>query len=195
MEIGSWAEIIAALGALAAAVVSVFALKTAIAANRTAEETREEARDVSEQTLRRETLRQHADVARQLQAWWVVWREDEEKKFGILVTNAGEGATVFRDVRVETTGNANAKGTRGHITFTSLPPGSYVLTSTSVGSDAPWSEPQIARSDVAYEPLVKAQKYSVTCIWFEDPTKRAWKWTPARGLETASAADTEVAAA
>lgn len=182
MEIGTWAELIAAAGGLAAAVVSVFALRTALAANRTAEDTRLEAKVHADATNLREEQRRLAAVARQLQAWWVIWHLGEEKRFGVLVTNAGEGATVFRNVRIETFGNALAKGRSGDINFTSLPPGSYVIPSNKRGADQAWGEPQSVASDTSYEPLVKAQKYAVTRISFEDPTKSCWSWTPEDGL-------------
>lgn len=184
--IGSWAEIVAAFAALAGAFVSVLALKTAMAARQTADRAREDANEFAADARDRETRRQDAEVAGQLQAWWVCWQEDEELCFGILVTNAGQGATVFRDVRIEASGNANARGSRGAIRFTALPPGAYVVQSTAAGSDKPWSEPQPARGDVTYEPLMKAQRYAVTSITFEDPTTRAWRWTPQAGLELRS---------
>ncbi|MFF5624985.1 hypothetical protein [Microbacterium sp. MYb72] len=185
LEIGSWAELLSGVASVAAAFVSIFALRTALAANATAERTRSEAKVFADETRERERSRQHADVARQLQAWWVKWNEGAGDAYGVFVTNAGEGATVFRDIRIETRGNSIAKGEKGFITFTSLPPGSYVLVSNAYGSDHAWGEPQAVRADVTYEPLLKAQKYAVTCISFEDPTKQAWCWTPERGLESA----------
>lgn len=174
----------AALGGLAAAVVSIFALRTALAANRTAEDTRREAKDSADATNAREVQRQLSTVACQLQAWWVVWFEDQTKRFGILVTNAGQGASVFRNVRIETTGNRNVRGRGGDITFTALPPGSYVIPSNSAGAEQPWGDPESAARDTRYEPLVKAQRYAVTRISFEDPTKSEWTWTPDDGLVT-----------
>lgn len=184
MEIGTWAELIAAVGGLAAAVVSVLALGTALAANRTAEHTRREAKDHADATSLREEQRRLAAVARQLQAWWVVWRVGEETRFGVLVTNAGEGATVFRNVRIETVGNALAIGRSGDITFTSLPPGSYVIPSNARGAEQAWGDPQSASSDMSCKPLVKAQRYAVTRISFEDPMRTQWSWTPEHGLVT-----------
>lgn len=182
LEIGTWAEAVAALGGLAAAVVSVFALRSALAANATAERTRQEAKEFADETRLQASLQQRAQIARQLQAWWVVWHEDGVKKFGVLVTNAGEGATVFRDVRIETRGNLNAKGSKGDITFTSLPPGTYVLLSNAAGSEQPWGDPQVTTAGVAYEPLVRAQKYAVTRLTFDDPMRMSWCWTPEDGL-------------
>ena len=83
MEIGSVAEVVAAVGGLAAAVVSILALVTAVAANRTAENTRREAKAYADETIAREKLRQHTEVARQLQAWWVVWHGEKGKRFGM----------------------------------------------------------------------------------------------------------------
>lgn len=185
MEIGSWAEVLGALGAICAAVVSVLALRTALAANRTAEHTRREAKEHADEMSSRDELRERAAVARQLQAWWVVWWPDGAdgvKRFGIRVSNAGEGATVFRNVRIETCGNALAKGTRGDITFTTLPPGSYIIPSNPSGSERAWGDPEIAVPNRIYEPLIKAQKYAVTRISFEDPIRAAWEWTPEDGL-------------
>jgi len=181
MQIGSLADIIAALGGVGAALVSVLALRTALAANRTAERTRAEAKSFADESNAREQRRQLATVAKQLQAWWVVWT-DGQKRFGILVTNAGEGATVFRNVRIETVGNANVHGSRGHITFTSLPPGSYVIPSNAAGSEKPWADTEVVSRAVVYEPLVKARNYSVTKISFEDPMREKWIWTPEDGL-------------
>ena len=183
IPVGSWFEGLGAVGALVAALVSVFALKSALAANATADQTRKDARSFAEETRARERSREYAGVARQLQAWWVCWEEDGERRYGIYVTNAGEGATVFRDVRIEAIGNANARDASDAISLTSLPPGSYTLMSTRAGSSQPWGDPQAARSDVDYRPLLKAQNYAVTRITFEDPMKRAWCWTPERGLE------------
>ncbi|MBN7793840.1 hypothetical protein [Microbacterium esteraromaticum] len=182
MDFGSWAEIVAAVGGIAAAVVSIFALKTALAANRTAEHTRREAKDAADARNAREEQSQLAAVASQLQAWWVMWRNGEATRFGVLVTNAGDGATVFRNVRVETAGNRNARGRGGDITFTSLPPGSYVIPSNAAGADKPWGGPETVERDTRYEPLVKAHRYAVTRISFEDPTKAEWTWTPEMGL-------------
>lgn len=192
MELGTWAEWAAALCGLAGAVVSIFALRTALAANATARQSGANAARFADETRHRERLRELSTVARQLQAWWVRWEDGAEAKYGVLVTNAGEGATVFRDVRIETLGNANVRGAKGHTAFTSLPPGAYVLTSTPLGSEQPWSDPEVARRDIAYKPLMKAQKYAVTCIRFEDPTKLAWTWTPERGLESGSAVAAQV---
>lgn len=189
MEFGTLADVVAAVGGLAAAVVSVLALRTALAANRTAEHTRREAKDSADATSRREEQRRLATVARQLQAWWVIWNVGGEKLFGVLVTNAGEGATVFRNVRIETCGNALATGRSGDITFTSLPPGSYVIPSNKRGADQAWGDPQSVASDVSYEPLVKAQRYAVTRISFEDPTKSHWSWTPEDGLVTSDSSE------
>ncbi|GEC73864.1 MULTISPECIES: hypothetical protein [Microbacterium] len=183
LPFGSWFEGLGAVGAVAAALVSVFALRSALAANATADQTRRDAKSFADETRAREQSREHAGIARQLQAWWVVWAEGEDKRFGVFVTNAGEGATVFRDVRIETRGNSNVRSASGAIAFTSLPPGSYVLMSNAAGSEQPWGDPQVTRPDVAYEPLLKAQRYAVTCITFEDPMKQAWCWTPERGLE------------
>ena len=192
-EIGTWAEAIAALGGLAAAVVSVFALRSALAANATAERTRQEAKEFADETRLQASLLQRAQIARQLQAWWVVWQEDTVKKFGVLVTNAGEGATVFRDVRIETRGNLNAKGSKGDITFTSLPPGRYVLLSNAAGAEQPWGDPQITSVGVSYEPLVKAQKYAVTRLTFDDPMRMSWCWTPEDGLTSQRGSDAMLA--
>lgn len=186
MEIGSVAEVVAAVGGLAATVVSILALVTAVAANRTAENTRREAKAYADETIAREKLRQHTEVARQLQAWWVVWHGEKGKRFGILVTNAGEGATVFRNVRIETQGNVNVKGSRGDIAFTSLPPGSYVIPSNAAGAEQPWGDLELATPEVKYEPLVKARNYVVTRITFEDPVKSQWTWTPEDGLGSAT---------
>lgn len=182
IPVGSWFEGLGAVGALIAALVSVFALKSALAANATAEQTRKDARRFAEETRARERSREYAGVARQLQAWWVTWDERGETRYGVFVTNAGEGATVFRDVRIEATGNANARDASDAIALTSLPPGSYVVMSTRAGSSRPWGDPEAARRDVGYRPLLKAQNYAVTSITFEDPMKRAWCWTPERGL-------------
>ncbi|MCK2025947.1 hypothetical protein KZC56_06505 [Microbacterium sp. SSW1-47] len=180
---GSWFEGLGAVGAIVAAGVSLGALRTARAANATADQARRDARTFADEARVREESREHASIARQLQAWWVVWHEGRKKCFGVYVTNAGQGATVFRGVRIETRGNSNARGAGGAITFTSLPPGSYVLRSTDAGSPKPWAEPEVARSALAYEPLLYAERYAVTSITFEDPMKQAWCWTPERGLE------------
>ena len=183
IPLGSWFEGLGAVGALLAALVSVSALKSALAANATADQTRKDARRFAEETRERERARDFAGVARQLQAWWVFWEEGVETRYGIYVTNAGEGATVFRDVRIEARGNSNARDVNDAIALTSLPPGAYILVSNRVGSGQPWGDPEVARSDIDYLPLLKAHRYAVTSITFEDPMKRAWCWTPERGLE------------
>lgn len=186
MEIGTWAELIAAAGGLAAAGISVLALRSALAANRTAESTRFEAKAYADATNRREERRQRAEVASQLQAWWVMWGPNDAHQYGVLVTNAGAGATVFRNVRIETCGNDNVRSSRDDITFASLPPGSYLVPSNWRGAPRPWGELQSASAEVVYEPLVKALSHSVTRISFEDPTKTHWSWTPEDGLTSSA---------
>jgi hypothetical protein len=190
IPIGSWFDGLGAVGAIAAALVSVLALKSALAANATADRTRKDAKSFADETRTREQAREYAGVARQLQAWWVFWEEGDKKRYGIYVTNAGEGATVFRDVRIEARGNATARDASDAIVLTSLPPGAYIVMSTYAGSSQPWGDPEVARTDVRYQPLLKAQSYAVTTITFEDPMKRAWCWTPERGLEPRASVDT-----
>lgn len=183
LEIGSWAELVAAGGALAAAVVSVLALRTALVANGTANDTKRQAKELADAAHARDTRTQRADIARQLQAWWVMWHpEGMSTRYGVMVTNAGHGATVFRNVRVKTHGNANVTSRRDQISFTSLPPGTYVLESNAAGAEKPWSDPRTANPGTTYEPLIKAQRYTVDEIAFEDPMRMSWCWTPAAGL-------------
>lgn len=188
LEIGSWAEVLGAIGALAAAVLSIAAIRAAQAANKTAEGAREEALRTAGATQEREERSQLAEVARQLQAWWVVWSAGGETHYGVLVTNAGQGATVFQDVRIETRGNFNARGPAGAITLTSLPPGTFVFESMASGSGKAWGDADFADAQTQYRPLLKAQSHAVECITFRDPLNRRWRWTPAAGLEQVEAA-------
>lgn len=188
LEIGSWAEVLGAIGALAAAVLSIAAIRAAQAANKTADAAREEALRAASDTQEREERRQLAEVARQLQAWWVTWTGDAGNCFGVLVTNAGQGATMFHDVRIETRGNFNARGPAGAITLTSLPPGTFVFESMAAGATKAWGDADFADAQTAYRPLLKAQSHAVESITFRDPLNRKWRWTPAAGLEQVEAA-------
>lgn len=176
VDLGSLAEWAGAVAASFAAGFGWGALRLAKHANNTAEE-----------SLARQLLRERSGVARQLQAWWVTWTDDSHGRdcYGVLVSNGGDGTTVFRSVEVETTGNslATARGAQGSIKIETLPPGAYLVQSPPrTPGGAPWMEPQTVVDIRDFRPLLRARQWGVTRIGFTDPVGTRWEWTPSASL-------------
>lgn len=121
-------------------------------------------------------------MASQLQAWWVTWNDGTADHYGVIVNNGGDGATVFREVEIETRGNARASTTAPDrlITFETLPPGAYIVESPPKNSHskAVWSRKQPVSSLDGYSPLLDARAWSIERIAFTDSTGARWVWTP-----------------
>ena len=172
-EAGYWADFAGALGAVVVALASVIAIVVAVKANQTARA-----------ALERDILRERSLVARQLQAWWVKWDDTAGESFGVVVSNAGDGATVFRSVEVRAIGNSVAsRFPDPSIRFETLPPGTYLMQSPQArGATAPWIAKGAIQGTGGLTPLLNAKKWNVTRIAFTDPVGTAWEWTSDRYL-------------
>ncbi len=185
MEPGTWAEWAGAVASCVAAGLSGVALVLSARANH-----------IANKALARDDERQRAAVARQLQAWWVTWPNEDATGscYGVLIRNGGEAATVFYDVEVETRGNALADAGRAPALITSerLPPGDYIVR--SMGRQAgdsgarPWSFIEPATDLSRYAPLLRAKKFTITAVRFTDPLGIRWEWTPAGSLRDVGSA-------
>jgi hypothetical protein len=158
--------------------MSAVAVTLAARANRTAQA-----------SLERDVARERSDIVRQVQAWWVTWKEEssgrERDCFGVVVSNTSAGATLLRKVQIETTGNALAAHSRdGRITFETMPPGLYLVQSLSKrdSNGLAWGHKRVIVDMAQYTPLVEARGWSVTRLAFTDPLGARWEWTPDGGL-------------
>lgn len=187
-ELGSISETVAALAAVAGSVLSIFALKFGLAANRTADQTRREAKDANDAGARREQARDAADLERDrrliagsLAAWWAADRSEVGRRYGVVVSNQSPTASVFYDVNVHVTGRV---GGSHIIHLTVLPPGRFFIPQSILGTRATWDRiplPVLA-SDVL-DPFTVARDRSVDVIDYADGLGTRWRWSPDGGLD------------
>ena len=187
VEIGSLSECVAALAAVAGSILSIVALQFGLAANRTADQTRREAKDASDASAQREKLRDAADVERErrliagsLAAWWAADRSEDNRRYGVVVSNQSTSAAVFYDVDVHVTGRV---GGAHVIHMNVLPPGRFFVPQSASGPRVAWERiplPVLA-SDVL-DPFTVAQDRSIDAIEYADGLGTRWRWTPEEGL-------------
>lgn len=162
IQFGSVAELIAAAAALASTVLTIFALRIALAANATADKAQRE-------TGEREQARDRRAVAGTLQAWWAV----VDQTWGVVVANSGPTPAVFHDVQITVTGNAL---TTQPISIACLPPGLFFVEST-----APWQFPTATTLEQTTA-VTRSTKHDIQRIEFTDPIGTRWAWTAPDGL-------------
>lgn len=149
------AEWIAAVAAIVGTALSVVALVFANRANRTADEMRRDEADRSR--LAREDAERRAQeldaqrMASALQAWWAARpadAESEKPRWGIVISNQGPEAAVFRSVRIDTWRYASRlqppRAVEGTLTLPAVPPGTFFVESLQYAS-AEWDTPPGAR--------------------------------------------------
>lgn len=168
MTLGSFADLITALAAVAA-------LFAAIAAARHAR-----------QLFGIEAKRDEAAAARERQTQaskvfaWVASRIGEETTYGVVVVNSSDQA--IYDVHVRAT-DANSKE-RGPIALTILPPGAYYLGESS--KSYAWEFASRLRSfDDEIRPVTKSKKRRIMAMSFRDSSNLLWKRDEAGNLEPA----------
>lgn len=205
LDLGSWAEWIAANAAGIGTLLSIFALRRAGEANRTAERTRQEALAAaqaaesreSDRDRRAEEQRQRVEEAeaardrrenqrasreaerehRQLAgSVQSWWAKNDAGEWGLLVSNETGPGSVFHDVEISTVGNKFSRT----VTIETLPPGRFWVTSGTAAT--PWGLPKPIDETARLDPLMRSQNHGVTAISFTDPLGKRWCWTPQDGF-------------
>lgn len=205
LDLGTWADWVAAVAATAGTVLSIFAIKFALAANRTAERTRQEAKDASdasavrererddrdrerarqarmrdEERDARERDRERRELAGSLTAWWAADREAEGRRYGVVVSNRSTTNAVFHDVDVRVSG---FRGTEHSIHMNVVPPGQFfVQQGQSNGRSTLAKIPLPVRPSEVLDPFTVANDRSVVAIEYADSLGTRWRWTPSGGL-------------
>lgn len=187
LAVGTWAEWVAAFAAIAGTVLSIFALKFALAANQTAEQTRKEAKDATEASAARESARDTRDryrerreLAGNITAWWAADRDEEARRYGVVVSNQSAVNAVFHnvDVRVK-----SSKGDEHTVHLNVLPPGHFFVQQTFENGRATLSKiPLPVRASDVLDPFTVARDRSIVWIEYADGLGKHWKWSPANGL-------------
>lgn len=181
-DVGSWAEWAAAVASVISVVIAIVALKSAQAANRTAEKSvrdadraAKEAQQREDERDQREKQRDRRRVAGNLQAWWAADMRSDKPVWGVVLSNDGAATSVFRDVTITTTANGHDSTVEVRV----VPPGRFFI-----GQQAPdkWSLPRSAPSSEHLDPIMKSAKHTVDQILFTDPLGDCWQWTAAEGL-------------
>ena len=207
LQVGSIAELVAAIAALASTILSIVALTIARAANATSEAARhesqkaaaeaaelernrdarfedqaKEARAQSEKALALEATRDRRLMAQSLQAWWAksgtdAFEQDKTKKDTWGVILSNEGPGASVFYDVEITTTGKYR-----IMMASLPPGRYFVKSRS-GPPYGWDLPvHVDPVGSPYIAITLGTKHRVHAIAFSDAMGMRWNWKPETGV-------------
>lgn len=172
LDPGTAADWTAAIAALAGTVLSILALKVALAANRTADNARREAKESSDSSAKREAEHAKRALAGSVASWWAADREEEKRRYGVVVSNQSTTNAVFHNVNVMVTGPYSKNET---IRMVVLPPGKFFVQQ---GENIPLP---VLPSDVL-DPFTVAHDRSINSIEYDDGLGTRWRWTPTTGL-------------
>lgn len=205
LEPGTLADWVAALAATTGTVLSIFAIKFALAANRTAEQTRRDAKDASDSSALRESDRDAQDLERDkrdhqrererdardrdrerrelagsVAAWWAADRDANDRRYGVVVSNQSTVNAVFHDVNVRVTG---PKGCEHLVHLNVLPPGRFFVQQKFENGLAVLERiPLPVRPADVLDPFTVARDRSVLEIKYADGLGSQWSWSPSGGL-------------
>ncbi|WP_295782739.1 hypothetical protein [uncultured Microbacterium sp.] len=187
VDLGSVSDCVAAVAAVAGSVLSVWALRFGLAANRTAEQTRQDAKAAADAAEARERDRDAADaerdrrlIAGSVAAWWAADRSEEPLRYGVIIANQSAALSVFYDVDVHVTPPAGGKHV---IHMNVLPPGQFFVQHRIGYPRSTWERlPVPVRSTQILDPLTVAGDRSVDLVEFSDGLGTRWRWRPREGL-------------
>ncbi len=205
LDPGTLAEWVAAVAATAGTVLSIFALKFALAANRTAEQTRVETKTASDAAAQRESdrdtqdherdqrdrdrdqnrdardwERERRDLAGSVAAWWAADREENERRYGVVISNQSTVNAVFHEVVVRLKGRNDETL---EVNMKVLPPGQFfVQQSVKNGRGILSRIPVPVRATDVLDPFTVARDRSVDEITYVDGLGSRWSWSPTGGL-------------
>lgn len=187
LEPGSIADWVAALAAVLGCILSIFALRVALAANRTADETRQAAVVAARDSATREAQRDEVDRARDrrqlagsVASWWAADREENGRRYGVVVSNQSPTSAVFYDVEVQVAGPGGATHT---IRMKVLPPGRFFVQKKGLAQQSSWDGiPLPVREADVLDPFTVAGDRSITVLQYSDGLGTRWQWTPGAGL-------------
>lgn len=187
LEPGTLADWVAALAAVLGCILSIFALRVALAANRTADETRQEAVASARDSATREAQRDEVDRARDrrqlagsVASWWAADRDESGRRYGVVVSNQSPTSAVFYDVEVHVAG----PGENTHIIrMKVLPPGQFFVQNRGLALQSSWDGiPRPVREADVLDPFTVAGDRSITRLEYADGLGTRWRWTPGEGL-------------
>ncbi|MBD8477957.1 hypothetical protein [Microbacterium sp. CFBP 8794] len=187
IEWGTLADWVAAIASALGAGLSIFALRHALAANRTAEQTRLDAKNASEASENRERTRDEIDrnkerraLAGSVAAWWAADREETRRRYVVVVSNQSPTSAVFHDVDVQVTSRGGASHT---IHMNILPPGKFFVQQGLDNGRPQWTRiPLPVRVDDVLDPFTVAGDRSVVQLEYTDGLGVRWRWAPGSGL-------------
>ncbi|MDQ1121727.1 hypothetical protein [Microbacterium trichothecenolyticum] len=187
LEWGTLADWVAAIAAALGAGLSIFALRHALAANKTAEQTRLDAKDASAATEARERARDELDrnrerraLAGSVAAWWAADREEADRRYVVVISNQSPTSAVFHDVDVTVAG---WKGTTHVVHMNILPPGKFFVEQGFKMGQPRWERiPLPVRPDDVLDPFTVASDRSIVQLEYNDGLGTRWRWTPRSGL-------------
>jgi len=190
LDWGTAADWVAALAAVLGAWLSALALRHALAANRTAERARLDAKSASEASDARERARDEIDrdrerraLASNVAAWWAADREEEGRRYGVVISNQSSTSAVFYNVDVDVVGRG---GARHVIHMNLLPPGQFFVEQTFDNGQARWERiPRLVNHDDVLDPFTVAGDRSIARIDYADGVGTRWTWNPTTGLSEA----------
>ncbi|MFF7683571.1 hypothetical protein ACFZA2_12515 [Microbacterium sp. NPDC007973] len=187
LEWGTIADWVAAVAAALGAGLSIAALRHALAANRTAEQTRLDAVRAAAATDARERARDDTDrnrerraLAGSVAAWWAADRAETGRRYVVVVSNQSPTSAVFHDVDVTVAG---WRGTTHVIHMNILPPGKFFIEQSMDGGQPRWTRiPLPVGRDDVLDPFTVASDRSIVQLEYNDGLGTRWRWTPRDGL-------------
>ncbi|MBF4552070.1 hypothetical protein ITJ61_17595 [Pseudoclavibacter sp. VKM Ac-2888] len=185
--------------------LSIFAIKFALAANRTAEMARQETKDASdkshamerdrdardqERDVRnyareqardaRDRDRERRELAGSVAAWWAASYSELEPRYGIVVSNQSTTNAVFFDVEVRA---KCFKDQEQSLRMKVLPPGRFFVQQSKINGKIQLERiPHPVQEDDALEPFTVAGDRSVEEIRYSDGLGARWQWSSGAGL-------------
>lgn len=186
------ADWVAAVAAVLGCVLSIFALRVALAANRTADQTRQETVAAARTSAAREAQRDEVDRARDrrqlagsVASWWAAGRDENGRRYGVVVSNQSPTSAVFYDVQVHVAGPG--EGTHV-IRMKVLPPGQFFVQNKGLALQSSWDGiPRPVQEADVLDPFTVAGDRSITQLEYADGLGTRWQWSPGGGLTELSA--------
>lgn len=201
LDLGSWADWTGAIAALAGTVLSIFAIKFALAANVTAEKVRQETKEATEQSHAierarddfdrerdardkardaRDRDRERRELAGSVAAWWVLLHSNGGEKYGVVVSNQSTTNAVFYDVEV---GARCFSQSEQVIRMNVLPPGKYFVPQKKTEGKTQLERiPLTIQEGDFLEAFTAAKDRAIDWIRFSDGLGARWQWRSGEGL-------------
>lgn len=194
---GSLADWVAAVAAALGAGLSIAALRHALAANHTAEQTRLDAQRTAAATEARERARDATDrdrerrtLAGSVAAWWAADREEAGRRYVVVVSNQSPTSAVFSDVDVTVSG---WRGATHLIHMNILPPGKFFVEQGMEAGQPRWKRiPLPVLPEDVLDPFTVASDRSIVQVEYTDGLGTRWRWTPRGGLTEVERVDAPV---